>query len=130
MFGFGRLTTEFGGTGISRYFGASCRVQEAYNTNTLQFWYIWLDIRFILLTVKFDDGLFISVLKNRAAYHNWKSCLPYQALGMLAKKCQHHSLNTAKRRCRKGSGLVASVDLYRYIQKFLKSLELVRKKKS
>jgi hypothetical protein len=43
--------------------------REAYWTGTLQVWYLSKDIHFFLLHVEFEDGLTISVLKNRATRH-------------------------------------------------------------
>jgi hypothetical protein len=40
--------------------------REAYNTGTLQFWYLAIDILCLLFYVEFDDGLSSMILKNRA----------------------------------------------------------------
>jgi hypothetical protein len=43
-------------------------IREAYSMGIHQFWYLSIDIQFILLHVEFEDRLFISVLKNRATW--------------------------------------------------------------
>jgi hypothetical protein len=43
--------------------------REAYVIGIFQIWYRSIDIHFILLHVKFEYGLFISVMQNRAIRH-------------------------------------------------------------
>jgi hypothetical protein len=49
--------------------GLCVAFKEAYNTGTLQVWYPSIDIPFVVLHLKFEEGLSISVLKNRATRH-------------------------------------------------------------
>jgi hypothetical protein len=44
-------------------------LKDAHSTDILQVWYHSIGIHFILLHVKIEDGLSISVLKNRATCH-------------------------------------------------------------
>jgi hypothetical protein len=51
-------------------------LREEYNTDILQVWYPSIDMQCILFDVEFENGLSISVLKDRATchkIHNWKS---------------------------------------------------------
>jgi hypothetical protein len=45
-------------------------IRDAYSTYMLQVLYLLIDMHYILLYVKFEDGLSISVLKNNAIRHN------------------------------------------------------------
>jgi hypothetical protein len=49
--------------------GLSVGLTDTYHTGILQFWYHPIDRHFILLHVKFENVLFISVLKIRAIRH-------------------------------------------------------------
>jgi hypothetical protein len=49
--------------------GLGVVVREAYNTCILQFWHLSIDMHFILSYVEFENGLSISVSKNKAACH-------------------------------------------------------------
>jgi hypothetical protein len=62
------LFANFGAGGISRCFGDmwSFRRRIQYSTRILQFCYPSVDMCLILLHVEFEDGLSISVLKDRA----------------------------------------------------------------
>jgi hypothetical protein len=46
--------------------GLSGEFREAYNTGILQFWYLSIDIHFIVFHVEFEDELSISVMKYTA----------------------------------------------------------------
>jgi hypothetical protein len=46
--------------------GLDVVLKDSYGTDILQIWYHSIDIHFILLHVKFEDGSSISFLKNRA----------------------------------------------------------------
>jgi hypothetical protein len=46
--------------------GLEVVLTDAYNTVILYVWYYSIDIHFISFGVEFEDGLFISVLKNSA----------------------------------------------------------------
>jgi hypothetical protein len=65
MLSFDGGLANFGVTGISRCWGRYVVVTDTYDTCTLRVWYLSTDILFILLHVKFEDGLFISVLKKQ-----------------------------------------------------------------
>jgi hypothetical protein len=43
--------------------------RDAYNTGMLHVWYLVIDMHFILLHVKFEGGLSISILKTKATRH-------------------------------------------------------------
>jgi hypothetical protein len=45
--------------------GQSVVFREAYNTNLLQFLYRLIDIHFVLFHVRFDNGLSISISRDR-----------------------------------------------------------------
>jgi hypothetical protein len=49
--------------------GVGVALREAYSTDVLQFEYPSIDIHFVLFHLKFEDMLYISVLKNRATCH-------------------------------------------------------------
>jgi hypothetical protein len=49
--------------------GLTGKFRQAYNTDILQVWYLSIDMPSILLHMEFEDGLSISVLKNRATCH-------------------------------------------------------------
>jgi hypothetical protein len=59
-------------------FRRSEALREAYSPGILQFWYILIDMHVILFYAEFEDGSFISVLKN------WVS--RYKFWGLKAKK--------------------------------------------
>jgi hypothetical protein len=57
-------------------FGLAEVFTDTFDAGVLQVWYPSIDIHSTLLHVTFEDGLSISVLKNRATCHkiyNWKS---------------------------------------------------------
>jgi hypothetical protein len=47
-------------------FGLGVVLGEAYNTGTLQVWYLLIDMHFIMFHEDFDDGLSVPVLKKRS----------------------------------------------------------------
>jgi hypothetical protein len=51
----------------SRCFGLNVVFANPLNTDTLQVWYASIDTHFLLLYVKFENKLSISVLRNKAA---------------------------------------------------------------
>jgi hypothetical protein len=66
MLGFGGQFPTLGPLESVANLGLSVVFREPYSASILQFWYILIDIRFILLHVEFEEGLSISVVKNRA----------------------------------------------------------------
>jgi hypothetical protein len=59
----------FGSLESAAVLGLCAVLGEAYSAGILKFWYISIDIHFILCHVEFDGGLSISVLKNKATRH-------------------------------------------------------------
>jgi hypothetical protein len=49
--------------------GINVALKDEYDTCILQFWYLLIDMHFILLHVEFEDGLSVSFLKNKATCH-------------------------------------------------------------
>jgi hypothetical protein len=47
----------------------SVSFREACSTGILQIWYLLIDIHFILLQLKFEDGFLILILKNMTIGH-------------------------------------------------------------
>jgi hypothetical protein len=66
---FGDECPSLGPLGYVAVLGKSVVVRKAWNTDILQFWPHSTDKHFILLHVKFEGGLSVSVLKNKATRH-------------------------------------------------------------
>jgi hypothetical protein len=65
-----RRITDFGRTLISRFLRVLCIVfTDAYNVQVLLSWQRWIGIDCILPFVKFEGGLFISVLRKKATLY-------------------------------------------------------------
>jgi hypothetical protein len=69
VLGYGGSITNFGFLESDAVLGLNIVFRESYNTDILQVWYHSTDIHSILSHVEFEDGLFISILKNRATRH-------------------------------------------------------------
>jgi hypothetical protein len=69
MLGFGDCSPTFGPLESGAIVKLHVVIKKAYNTSTLQVWYISTDVCFILFHVEFEGGLSISVLENRATCH-------------------------------------------------------------
>jgi hypothetical protein len=51
---------------LAAFLGFNIVFKEAYSKGIPHFWYLWMDIRFVLPYVQFDNGFSISVVKNKA----------------------------------------------------------------
>jgi hypothetical protein len=45
------------------------KLTRAYDLGTVQFWYLLIDMDYILFYVKFEVGLSVTILRNRVILH-------------------------------------------------------------
>jgi hypothetical protein len=102
----------------------SGELREAYNTSIFHVWYLSIDRRFILLSAEFEDGSYISVLKNRATYHKHSHLETKEFLKRQKSSKTAHPLNFTPRLLPSRLGVPMHIRVFKMAGTYLKESSL------